>query len=132
MLKNILIFISGMITMLFMGLIFTFVFNKPEDDGFPGLTLFEQEGACINAKQIKIFQCLASNVALAHALTIPNENPLLDENSTFVLILGEENENFYDDQKIDIKKGKCVKQVGTYRYTAKNGMDKTVPAIEIK
>ena len=130
MLKNIFIFISGMITMLVIIVVFAVVFNQPEGEGLPGLTLFEQDGACITAKQIKVFQVLEPNVALAHALTKPNA--IFDENETLVLILGDEKTNFYDDQKIDIPKGKCAKQIGTYRYTAKNGMEKTVPAIDIK
>ena len=121
-----------MVTMLAIIIIVVMIFNKSEENVLPGLTLLEQDGECINAKQIKIFQVIAPNVALADALTIPNEKPYRDDNSTFVLILGDIKTNFYDDQKIDIPKGKCAKQIGTYKYRTNNGMDKTVPAIEIQ
>ena len=49
-----------------------------------------------------------------------------------ILILGDENTHFYDEQKTIIPNGKCLKQVGTYQYEAKNGVMKTVPAVEIK
>lgn len=130
--KNIFIFIAGMITTIlleFIFLVFIGVSNEL-NGGYPGLTIFEKEGACINAKQIKIFQTLEPNMALAHALTKPNA--IYDENETLVLIIGDENTHYYDDQKINIPSGKCAKQVGTYQYETKQNIQKTVPVIEIK
>lgn len=129
MIKNILIFLSGMLTMFVITAVFAFIQNTQAV--LPsGLTVFEQPGSCINSKQIKIFQTLEQNMALAHALTKPNE--IFDENRTLVLILGDENTHYYDDQKIDIPKGLCAKQIGTYKYKTKEDLYKTVPAVEIK
>lgn len=130
--KNIFIFIAGMITILLLEFIIGFIIGviSQSGDEIPGLTVFEQDGACINAKQIKIFQTLEPNIALAHALTKPNA--IFDENETLVLIIGDENAHYYDEQKINVPTGKCAKQIGTYQYPTKQDIYKTVPAVKIK
>jgi hypothetical protein len=128
--KNIFIFIAGMITTIlleFIFLVFIGVSNEL-NGGYPGLTIFEKEGACINAKQIKIFQTLEPNMALAHALTKPNA--IYDENETLVLIIGDENTHYYDNQVITVPKGKLVKQVGVYQYPTERGYN-TVPVVAV-
>ena len=127
--KNLLIFIAGMATMFILIVLFGLATNLSSNSGYPGLTIFEEEGKCTNAKQLKIMQTLEPNMALAHAKTQPNT--IYDENEILVLLLGDEKTNYYDEQKINIPKGMCAKQVGTYQYEAKMGM-KTVPAVTIK
>ncbi len=127
--KNILIFISGMVTMFVLIILFGAIMNPSSNSGYPGLTLFEEEGKCMNAKQLQVMQVIEPNMALSHAKTRPNE--IYDPNEILVLLIGGETTNYYDDQKINVPKGKCVKQIGTYKYEAKMGM-KTVPAVEIK
>jgi hypothetical protein len=127
--KNFLIFVSGMITMFIMVVIFGIVMSSTSNSGYPGLTLFEEDGKCINAKQLQVFQVVEPNMALSHAKTKPNE--IYDPNELLVLLIGSETTSYYDDQKINVPKGKRVKQIGTYQYEAKMGM-KTVPAVEIK
>lgn len=129
MLKNILIFIFGMVTMFVIVVILGIAVNSSSNSGVPGLTIFEKEGTCISAKQLHIFQTLAPDLALADAKSIPNS--IYDPNEILVLLVGDENSNFYDDLKIGIPKGKCVKQIGTYQYESKMGL-KTVPAVTIK
>ncbi|MCM1074004.1 MAG: hypothetical protein NC334_09380 [Bacteroides sp.] len=127
--KNMLIFIAGMITMLILIVLFGIIVNSSSNSGYPGLIIFEEEGKCTGAKQIKIMQTLEPNMALAHAKTQPNT--IYDENEILVLLLGDERASYYDDQKINIPKGMCAKQIGTYQYEAKMGR-KTVPAVTIK
>lgn len=129
MLKNILIFIAGMVTMFILMVLFGITVNSSSNNGYPGLTIFEEEGKCMGAKQIEIMQTIEPNMALAHAKTRPNA--IYDENELLVLLLGDEKANFYDDQKINIPRGMCVKQIGRYQYEAKMGL-KTVPAVTIK
>lgn len=129
MLKNSLIFITGMITMLVLVVLFGIIINSSNNGGYPGLTIFEEEGRCISAKQLHIFQTLEHDLALTHAKSIPNS--IYDPNEILVLLVGDEKSNFYDDLKISIPKGKCIKQIGTYQYEAKMGT-KTVPAVAIK
>ena len=131
--KNIFIFIAGMITTLLIEIIIGFIIGATSQSsgGYPGLTVFEQDGACISsAKKIEIFQTLGPDIALAHTKKKLDSSFELDD--ILILILGDENTHFYDEQKIIIPNGKCLKQVGTYQYEAKNGVMKTVPAVEIK
>ena len=130
MLKNILIFVAGMVTMFILMVLFGLAVNSSSNSGYPGLTIFEEEGKCTGAKQIKIMQTLEPNMALAHAKTQPNA--IYDENEILVLLLGDENASYYDDQKINIPKGMCAKQVGTYQYESRELGMKTVPAVTIK
>ena len=132
--KNIFIFIAGMITTILIEFIIGIIIGVTDqsNDGYPGLTLFEQDGACISsAKKIEIFQTLGPDIALAHTKKRADYSSLeLDD--ILILMLGNENAHFYDEQKITISNGKCAKQVGTYQYKAKNGVMKTVPAVKIK
>lgn len=127
--KNILNFILGMITM-FIILLGISACNQIGNNTYPGLTLFEKETGIITAKQVKIFQTLGPDIALAHATNHPNA--IFDSNEILVLILGDKNSHFYDDKKINIPKTKKLIQIGTYEYQAKNGNYKTVPAVTIK
>ncbi|MBR1776071.1 hypothetical protein IJ750_03235 [bacterium] len=104
--------------------------NSSNDNGYPGLTIFEEEGKCTSARQIKIMQTLEPNMALAHAKTQPNA--IYDPNEILVLLLGDEKANYYDEQKINIPKGMCARQVGTYQYQSRELGMKTVPVVTIK
>lgn len=128
--KNFLIFIAGMFSMLFLGALFLAATYSDSNAGYPGLTLFEEDGKCFNARQIVTFQALTPDLALSLAKV--NPYAIYDENQFIVALLGDENSNFYDDQKINIPKGKCAKRVGTYQYTTKENVKKTVPVVEIK
>ncbi|CDE42440.1 putative uncharacterized protein [Clostridium sp. CAG:768] len=130
MLKNILIFIAGMVTMLILMVLFGIAVNSSSNSGYPGLTIFEEEGKCTGARQIQIMQTLEPNMALAHAKTQPNA--IYDPNEILVLLLGDEKASYYDDQKINVPKGMCAKQVGTYQYQSRELGMKTVPAVTIK
>lgn len=127
--KNILSFVLGMITM-FVILLGISACNQMVHNSYPGLTLFEKETGTISAKQVKIFQTLGPDIALAHATNNPNS--IFDPNEILVLILGDENAHFYDDQKINIPNNKVLRQVGTYQYPTKQNIYKTVPAVMIK
>ena len=131
MLNNILIFIAGIVTMFIIMILLGVAVNSSNDNGYPGLAIFEEEeGKCIGAKQIKIMQTLEPNIALAHAKTQPNA--IYDPNEILVLLIGDEKTNYYDDQQINIPKGMCAKQVGTYQYQSRELGMKTVPAVTIK
>lgn len=128
--KNILFFVAGMFTM-FVIILLIGTITQHDEDEFPGLTIFEEDGACVSStKQIEIFQTLAHNIALAH--TKKKLASSLEVDDLLILILEDENSHFYDEQKITIPSGKCAKQVGIYQYHTKNGDIKTVPAVEIK
>ena len=49
-----------------------------------------------------------------------------------VLLINYDGKSYYDDQKIKIPANKCARQIGTYQYHTKMGIDKTVPAVVIE
>lgn len=94
----------------------------------PGLTMIEN-GETIPCKQVRIFQVLRPNRALAYLTNYPEKN--YDSEEIVVLYVGDEKDNFYDEQKINVPEGKFIRRVGTFTYPAKNSQ-KTVPAVELK
>lgn len=145
--KNFLIFIGGFVA----GILATFlilyliaVARKP-NDGLIGLTKFTQKGECITSTQknksceIKILQVLAPNAALGNLEYYTDEKMYGGKthrnydigNDIVVLLINYDNKTYYDDQKIDVS-NKCTREIGTYQYTAKSTIDKTVPAVVIE
>lgn len=127
--KFILGFISGVLITL--GVFFVIGYangNKESNQELKGLTLIEN-GETMPCKQVRIFQVLRPNVALSHLTNKPEE--IYDSDRILVLLIGDEKDNFYDQQKINIPSGKAVKRIGTYTYPTK-ASTKTVPAVEIK
>ena len=127
--KKALLFISGFVT----GIVATIlaamliIHTNQSNDGFPGLTLFSEKGERITTSgEIEVMQVLAPNVALAWT------GGLFYSDRILVLLINYDDKSYYDEQKIKIPSGKCARQIGTYRYTAKNEMVKTVPAIVIE
>lgn len=53
------------------------------------------------------------------------------ENDVVVLLINYDGKTYYDDQKIDVT-NKCVRQIGTYQYSAGISIEKTVPAVVIE
>jgi hypothetical protein len=101
------------------------VVNKDEKK-LSGITLFpkKKNGDNITNEQLRVFQVLKPNIALVKAGSFPNE--------FLMLLIGEDDDLFYDNQKINIADGKFAKQVGIYQYDSKGGELKTVPAVKIK
>lgn len=122
-----LLFICGLVvgvlgTILFLYLISSSITSK---NGLIGLTIFPEKGECIETKtDIKIFQVLEPNIALAETGEYSNR--------IMLLLVNDDGKSFYDDQMVKVPKGKCAKQIGTYKYTTKVGFDKTVPAVVIE
>lgn len=125
--KKIWVFILGIIT----GIVLTILFaaiatysSSPVSGGNSGLNIFEQPGDClINKSSLKIFQTLEQNAALAMIKD--------DYSSGVYLLVNNENKSYYDDQVIKLPTGKCFKQIGTYQYTTKEDILKTVPVVQV-
>ena len=91
-----------------------------------GITLYpkKKEGEILATGELRIFQVLKPNIALVKSGTFPNE--------VLMLLLGEDDDLYYDNQKINMPKEKSAKQVGIYQYNTKSGELKTIPAVKIK
>lgn len=88
------------------------------------LIMLEKEGECITTKQLVTFQSLGKRALVE----------LKDEYNEYIiaLLINDENKLYYDNERINIPKGKCAKQVGIYNYKTKSGDYKTVPVVIIK
>lgn len=119
--KKALIFIGGVVTGVVLTFIFAFIVNgrNAENNNF---MMFEQEGKVISTKPFEVFQVLDSGDALA------NE----EYGGLTVLFLNENGASYYDDQIIKVPVGKCVRQLGIYKYITKSGFEKTVPIVGIR
>ena len=125
--KIVCIFIGGVVT----GAILVVVVSMLIAGGnstYKGITLFEKEGECISENSFKVFQVLDSGEALANEV---KQGYLIPTGLT-VLFLNEDGLSYYDDQVIKIPSGKCAKQIGIFKYSAKSGMEKTVPIVGIR
>lgn len=99
---------------------------NPDEKKLSGITLFpkKKSGEVITTEQLRIFQVLKPNIALVKSGSFPNE--------ILMLLIGEDDDLYYDNQKINLPEGKSAKQVGIYQYNSKGGELKTVPAVKIK
>lgn len=128
--KAFIIFIAGFLAGIFVTILFTVPENYSDDyssetnDNLRGLIVFPEKSDCITKQKLKIFQVIKPNMALAETGNYPD--------GIMVLLINYNNKSYYDEQKITIPTGKCAKQIGTYKYTTKMEIDKTVPAVVIE
>lgn len=120
--KKWLIYVLGIITGIILTFAFAFCINLSNNSGIIGLEMFEELGDYMEYSQFEVFQVVESGCALADAD---------DSFGATVLIIPDEKQQFYDNQKIVLKNNQCAQRVGTYKYNTKMGNDKTVPAVRI-
>ncbi len=124
------IFLLGFI----LGIAFTvisamvYVNNSGADND--GKMFFEQPGECLSTNRFEVLQALGNNYALAYE---QEYNKLLGYINTdlLVLVTNDEGQYYYDEQVIDVPKGKCMRQIGIYKYQTKSEDWKTVPIVKI-
>lgn len=123
--KKIWVFILGVITGIILTFLFLFIMTiSNNNNGRPGLNMFEQPGDCLISKSgLKVFQVLEPGVAL----TMIKD----DYSSAVYMLINNEGKTYYDDQVIKLPSGKCFKQFGTYQYETKDERLKTVPVVMI-
>lgn len=94
------------------------------------LTLFEQPGDCISSKDFKVSKVDEQGNAFAREKSEYSES----YNGMTVLFLATDSISYYDEQIIRIPKGKCVKQMGIYKYKLSeySSDQKTIPAVAIR
>lgn len=120
--KKWIIYVLGVITGIILTFVFAFCVNLSNNSGIIGLEMLEEPGDYMEYSQFEVFQVVESGCALAYA----------DESfGSIVFIIPNESQQFYDDQKIVLKNDQCAQHVGTYKYSTKMEIEKTVPAIRI-
>lgn len=131
--KFILTFVAGIITGVILVYAFSFcavMYIKNEVSSDNAVQMFDVPQQEVKADEFKVFQVLQDGSALASYEGIIRKEDYVDY-GIVVLFPASDEVSYYDDQKIVLPQGKCFKQIGTYRYTAKDGTEKTVPAIDI-
>lgn len=133
--KFILTYVGGIVT----GVLFTFLVSyiisksttvNPVDEIDQNVELYDKPQQEIKASSLKVFQVLEDGSALA-SVELDIHHPRDCNFGLVVLFLSDENSTYYDDQVISVPEGKCLRQVGTYRYMTRRNMEKTVPVVEI-
>lgn len=112
-------FISGILFLIVIGLASSYANDT-------GKTFYEAPGDCITTEKLQVIQDIGGGYALA----IERKRGFsLDE--LVVLIENEDKNDFYDDQIIKVPAGKCMRQIGIYKYRSKGDEDKTVPIVRL-
>lgn len=105
--------------------LFAYINNAQSDDG---ITYFENPGKIAEDKAFQVFQVLDDDAALVKAQSDENFDMYFGK---VYLIVNDEGEYYYDEQKITAPAGKVFRQVGIYRYPTKSNNIKTVPVIQL-
>ena len=127
--KFILTYVAGIVT----GCVLLFVIgciintensssSSPEED----IVMFDNPRNTVPGKAFRVMQVLPDGSALASGDDFSDDNI-----GMVVLFLGNEGTSFYDNQKIEIPKGKVAKQIGNYSYMSQSYNEKTVPIVKI-
>lgn len=120
--KKWLIYILGIITGVILTFAFALYYQLSNNADIIGLELFEEPGEDMKFSRLEIIQVIEPGYALANTY-----GPF----GTIVFIIPDENQHFYDNQEIVLKKNQRIQRLGTYKYNTKMGVEKTVPAVRI-
>lgn len=125
--KFILTYVAGIVT----GCVLLFVIGciinaKNSSAQKEDIVMFDSPRNAVPGKSFKVVQVLPDGNALARI-----DNVYDDNFGVVVLFLGDESTSYYDDQKIEIPKGKVAKQIGNYSYMTRMEIEKTVPVVKI-
>lgn len=126
--KSILYFIAGLVVGA--GLVIAIGYSSGNETAKPdnGITIFENEGESIGTEsRYKVIQVVDGG-----ALAIEIYDEIWMPTELAVLFLDEHGNGFYDNQVITVPKGKCLRQLGLYRYINKDNMPKTIPVVAIR
>lgn len=116
------VYVLGIITGIVLTFSFAYCVNRYRNVGTKGLEMLDKPGENMDYSQLTVFQVLESGFALAH----------VDGHfDTTVLLIPNENQQFYDNEKIILNNNQCAQRVGTYKYTNELAREKTVPAVKI-
>lgn len=122
------IYLLGVITGIFIMLGTAFVVAKTRTTDADGVSMFEKRGQAMAESSFKIFQTLDDTHALARGVS--NEE-FGSYYGVTVMVVGGEEDHFYDDLIIRKSSRRKFYQVGTYRYQTKSEDFKTVPIVAL-
>ena len=122
-------FVSGVIFILLLAFIGASSSSRTIDNG---MILFEQPGECLNSKAYEVFQVISDNSALAEEVEWSSTlNRYMSTTGLLVLVTNDNGEFYYDDQVIEVPEGKCMRQIGIYKYKTRMDTEKRVPVVTL-
>lgn len=130
--KYVLTFVAGVVVGIAGLLLVSVAINQTSSDN--NFTRLEQPKTLNIAKHFKVIQVLPDGSALAMSNDYDFDYVSMTKLRSFgtvVLLLASSSEAYYDNQQITISSTECLTQVGTYRYTNAQNIEKTVPVVEI-
>lgn len=125
--KKALIFIGGLVSgivLTILALVIVSYYSNSNSD----YSFFEKAGERIDYNAFEVFQVLDNGDALVKGREYGDYSIAT---GITVLIIGKEDQSYYDDQIIEIPEGKYARQIGTFKYITNSNMVKTVPIIDI-
>lgn len=132
--KNIWAYLLGVLTGIIVTIGAFFVLYILGGDRSSDITFFDEPGKVITAqtftgetvpvKGFEVFQVLDDGAALATG------NEFYDRDLV-VLLWNDDGMTYYDNQEVTAPRGKCFRQIGIFKYQAKNGNDKAVPVVAL-
>jgi hypothetical protein len=127
--KKWIVFVLGFVLgIVFLFLVLLIIGKSSSNDN--GMTYFEKPGKCISKKDFKVFQVIGEGYALAEERLEFSSGITLPGN-LLVLVTNDNGELYYDNQIIEVPKGKCMRQIGVYEYQTKSENWKTVPIVQV-
>jgi hypothetical protein len=129
--KSIVSFILGFIAGVASILIFGLSLNGTGLE--QGKTMFEAPGECISTSKMQVIQVIDENSAIAYEVEYNDvlKKDFIKSDGIIVLVTNDNDNVYYDEQIVNLPSGKCFRQVGVYKYTAKSDMNKTIPIVKI-
>lgn len=118
-------FVSGIV---FLFLVLLIIGKSSLND--EGMTYFEKPGKCISTKEFEVIQVIGDGYALAREI-VDRTSLINIPSGLLVLVTNDNGELYYDDQIIEVPKGKCMRQIGVYEYQTKSENWKTVPIVQL-
>lgn len=128
--KKWLVFLLGFIVGIVFTFIISFVVTRSKGNN-NGMTYFEQSGECLSTNNFQVLQVVDGGCALAYEVKWDSLLERYWSTDLLVLITNDNGEYYYDDQIIQVPKGKCMRQVGVYTYPTQQDIEKTVPIVEL-
>ena len=89
--------------------------------------MFDKPGDVLDVCSFKVFQVLGDDSALVYGKV---DNSSYYRGAVY-LLTNDEGKYYYDDEIVDVPKGRIVRHFGIYRYQNRSELEKTVPIIRI-
>lgn len=119
-------FLSGAVVCFLVLAVIGLASQNPSMPRMYGATYFDEPTKVFKATSFKVLQVVQDDAALAYMKKNANSYSYDDP---LCLIVNDSGHYYYDEEIINVPSGYRVLQIGLYKYTAKSGVEKTVPMV---